>query len=78
MRSANTYVFSEKDMPGYKRREYGRGPQSDDEGEVRGRSYLYEKQKREARKKEARRRNEPYVRKTIPSRCLSGLEVDFC
>lgn len=55
----NSYVFTEKDLPGYENRVnvlFGEA-----------RSALYETMKREARKKDRKKKWEPYVRKTIPS-----------
>ncbi|KAL1988997.1 hypothetical protein VTN96DRAFT_5760 [Rasamsonia emersonii] len=54
----NSYIFTEKDLPGYKNRVdvlFGEA-----------RSMLYESMKREARKKTHKKKWEPYVRKTIP------------
>lgn len=54
----NTYVFTEKEIPGA------------DKGMAvfgEGRSVLYEHTKREARRKEQGKKWEPYVRKTVPS-----------
>ncbi|KAL2003928.1 hypothetical protein VTN02DRAFT_1624 [Thermoascus thermophilus] len=54
----NSYVFTEKDLPGYENRVnvlFGEA-----------RSALYETMKREARKKDRKKKWEPYVRKTIP------------
>lgn len=59
----NTFVFTEKDLPGYKdkmNRFYN-------ENQPYGRSYLYEQTKRDAKKKERKKKWEPYVRKTVPS-----------
>lgn len=56
----NSYIFSEKDLPGHKNRV--------DEMFGETRSMLYESMKREARKKATKRKWEPYVRKTIPSK----------
>ncbi|KAJ5183763.1 hypothetical protein N7492_001379 [Penicillium capsulatum] len=53
----NTYVFTEKDIPGA------------DKGMAvfgEGRSVLYEHTKREARRREQGKKWEPYVRKTVP------------
>lgn len=55
----NSYIFSEKDLPGQKNRV--------DEIFGETRSLLYESVKREARKKTYKKKWEPYVRKTIPS-----------
>lgn len=57
----NTYVFTEKDIPGA-----AKGTAVF--GETR--SALYEASKREARRKEQGKKWEPYVRKTIPSMYL--------
>lgn len=57
----NSYVFTERDIPGYKNRVdvlFGEA-----------RSALYESMKREAKKKTHKKKWEPYVRKTIPSMC---------
>ncbi|KAL4889318.1 transcription initiation factor IIF, beta subunit-domain-containing protein [Aspergillus ambiguus] len=53
----NTYVFTEKDVPGHENRMVVFGE---------ARSALYESMKRDARKKERRKKWEPYVRKTVP------------
>lgn len=55
----NSYIFTEKDLPGYENRVnllFGEA-----------RSALYESMKREARKKDRKKKWEPYVRRTIPS-----------
>lgn len=54
----NTYLFTEKDVPGAER---GMAVF----GETR--SALYEAMKRDARRKEQGKKWEPYVRKTVPS-----------
>lgn len=54
----NTYVFTEKDIPGVENRLATFGET---------RSALYEAMKREARKKDLKKKWEPYVRKTVPS-----------
>jgi transcription initiation factor TFIIF subunit beta len=57
----NSYVFTERDIPGHKNRLdvlFGEA-----------RSALYESMKREAKKKAQKKKWEPYVRKTIPSMC---------
>ncbi len=63
-RPKNAFVFSEKDMPGYKRKPLG--PRDEEESSYHGRSYLYEKNKRDSKKKENKKRFEPYTRKPIP------------
>ncbi|OJJ84672.1 transcription factor IIF subunit TFG2 [Aspergillus glaucus CBS 516.65] len=55
----NTYVFTEKDIPGVENRLATFGET---------RSALYEAMKREARKKDLKKKWEPYVRKTVPKR----------
>ncbi|KAF9894629.1 hypothetical protein FE257_006517 [Aspergillus nanangensis] len=53
----NTYVFTEKEIPGHENRMVVFGE---------ARSALYESMKRDLRKKERKKKWEPYVRKTIP------------
>ncbi|KAI9925026.1 hypothetical protein ASPWEDRAFT_45159 [Aspergillus wentii DTO 134E9] len=53
----NTYLFTEKDVPGADNRAIAFGEQ---------RSALYESVKREAKRKERNKKWQPYVRKTIP------------
>ncbi|KAJ5367098.1 Transcription initiation factor IIF beta subunit [Penicillium brevicompactum] len=53
----NTFLFTEKDIPGVENRMASFGET---------RSVLYESQKREAKRREQGKRWEPYVRKTIP------------
>lgn len=54
----NTFVFTEKDIPGVENRLASIGET---------RSVLYESMKRDAQKKDRKKRWEPYVRKTVPS-----------
>lgn len=54
----NTYIFTEKDIPGAENRMAVFGET---------RSALYETMKRDARRREQGKRWEPYVRKTVPS-----------
>ena len=56
-------VFSEKDLPGYKRKSFTLRDPNDDS---QGRSFLYEKNKREIKKRENKKRFEPYARRPIP------------
>lgn len=60
----NTYVFTEKEIPGQENRTVVFGE---------ARSALYEAVKRDARKKERKKKWEPYVRKTINSMWPSAL-----
>ncbi|KAL4925490.1 transcription factor IIF subunit TFG2 [Aspergillus undulatus] len=53
----NTYLFTEKDVPGHENRMVTFGGT---------RSALYEQMKRDARRKERKQKWEPYVRKTVP------------
>ncbi|KAL4786634.1 transcription initiation factor IIF, beta subunit-domain-containing protein [Aspergillus varians] len=53
----NTFLFTEKDIPGHDNRMITFGE---------ARSALYESMKRDARRKERKKKWEPYVRKTIP------------
>lgn len=59
----NTFVFTEKDPPGY----VDRGAIMFGGGGGQGRSYLYEQAKRETASRARRGRWEPYARRTIPS-----------
>lgn len=60
----NTFVFTEKDLPGYK----DKAQILFQDGQTHGRSYLYEQMKRNARKTDTKRKKwEPYARKTILS-----------
>lgn len=54
----NTFLFTEKDIPGHENRMVTFGET---------RSALYESMKRDARRKERKKKWEPYVRKTVPS-----------
>ena len=54
----NTYLFTERDLPGHENRMVVFGE---------ARSALYESMKRDMRKKERKKKWEPYVRKTVPS-----------
>ena len=70
-RAPSAFIFSEKDMPGFKSRAI---PTFAVDGEIpmtQARSYLYEDNQKELRKKENKKRWEPYGRKAIPSRQIS-------
>jgi len=54
----NTFVFTEKDIPGAENRLASFGEK---------RSALYEAMKRDARRRQQGKKWEPYVRKTVPS-----------
>ncbi|KAI5306911.1 hypothetical protein KEM56_006472 [Ascosphaera pollenicola] len=59
----NTYIFSEKDLPGH----VDKANILFNETQTHGRSYLYEQMKKDANKKPSKSRKwEPYIRKTIP------------
>jgi transcription initiation factor TFIIF subunit beta len=63
-RPRNAFVFSERDMPGFKRKSIGA---RDEEGNnYHGRSYLHEKNKRDSKRRESKKRFEPYTRRAIP------------
>ncbi|KAI9374373.1 transcription initiation factor IIF, beta subunit-domain-containing protein [Aspergillus egyptiacus] len=53
----NTFLFTEKDIPGHENRMVTFGE---------ARSALYESMKRDARRKERKKKWEPYIRKTVP------------
>jgi hypothetical protein len=59
-------VFSEKDLPGYKPRSFAWDEVDDEGNPIQGRSYLYERHKREQKKKENKGRFTPYARRPIP------------
>ncbi|KAL4969379.1 transcription factor IIF subunit TFG2 [Aspergillus stella-maris] len=60
----NTFLFTEKDVPGHENRMVTFGGT---------RSALYEQMKRDARRKERKHKWEPYVRKTVPKQtALAG------
>ena len=65
-RPKNTYIFSERDLPGYKRRKQNI---PDDDADELGptRSNLYTNNLRDARRKENKGRFVPSYRKAIPS-----------
>ncbi|KAI5287972.1 hypothetical protein KEM54_005570 [Ascosphaera aggregata] len=58
----NTYIFSEKDLPGH----IDKANILFNETQTHGRSYLYEQMKKDSKKKHKSKKWEPYVRKTIP------------
>lgn len=62
----SAFVFSEKDLPGYKGRSFAMNDIDEDGNPIQGRSYLYEKARRDAKKKETKGRFEPYTRRPIP------------
>lgn len=71
-RPRNAFVFSEKDLPGYKKRPIG--PGGGEDSNYHGRSYLYEKNKRDSKRKESKKRFEPYTRRPIPKQtAIAGI-----
>lgn len=71
-RPRNAFVFSEKDMPGYKKRLVG--SREEESSNYHARSYLYEKNKRDSKRKENRKRFEPYTRRPIPKQtAIAGI-----
>lgn len=62
----SAFVFSEKDLPGYKGRSFAMNEIDEDGNPLLGRSYLYEKARRDAKRKESKGRFEPYARRPIP------------
>lgn len=61
-----TMVFSEKDKAGYKPKTWAWDDLDEDGNPGQGRSYLYEAQRREERKKESKGRYTPYAKRPIP------------
>jgi hypothetical protein len=59
-------IFSEKDLPGYKPRSFAWDDLDEDGNPAQGRSYLYERHKRDIKKKENKGRFTPYARRPIP------------
>jgi len=72
----NAFIFSEKDLPGYKRKSFAMVDPDQDGVSSQGRSILYEKAKREARRKENKGRFEPYARRPIPKHtAINGVVI---
>jgi len=65
-RPGQALVFSEKDLPGYKPRTFAWDDIGEDGNPGQGRSFLYERHKREQKKKENKGRFVPYARRPIP------------
>lgn len=60
------FVFSEKDLPGYKPKTFSWDEVDEDGNPGQGRSFLYERHRREQKKKENKGRFVPYSRRPIP------------
>jgi hypothetical protein len=68
-----TLVFSEQDLPGYRRKPLFWGNDEDEDAPGIVRSQVYEKIKRDEKRKEANGKWEPYARKAIPKKtALTG------
>lgn len=65
-RPGQAMVFSEKDLPGYKPRPFSWDDIDEEGNPGQGRSFLYERHKRELKKKENKGRYTPYTRRPIP------------
>ncbi|EXJ86212.1 hypothetical protein A1O1_06582 [Capronia coronata CBS 617.96] len=65
-RPGQAMVFSEKDLPGYKPRPFAWDDIDEEGNPGQGRSFLYERHKREVKKKENKGRYTPYTRRPIP------------
>jgi hypothetical protein len=59
-------VFSEKDLPGYKPKGFSWDEVDEDGNPGQGRSFLYERHRREQKKKENKGRFVPYSKRPIP------------
>jgi TFIIF, beta subunit N-terminus len=71
-RPRNAFVFSEKDLPGYKKRSIG--ARGEEDSNYHGRSYLYENNKRDSKRKQSKKRFEPYTRRPIPKQtAIAGI-----
>ncbi|EXJ85068.1 hypothetical protein A1O3_05743 [Capronia epimyces CBS 606.96] len=65
-RPGQAMVFLEKDLPGYKPRPFTWDDIDEEGNPGQGRSFLYERHKREIKKKENKGRYTPYTRRPIP------------
>jgi hypothetical protein len=65
-RPGSALIFSEKDLPGYKPKVFSWDEVDEDGNPGQARSYLYERHKREEKKKANKGRFVPYTRKPIP------------
>jgi transcription initiation factor TFIIF subunit beta len=65
-RPGQAFVFSEKDLAGYKPRAFAWDDIDEEGNPGQGRSFLYERHKREVKKKENKGRFVPYSRRPIP------------
>src|ERR1700761_2243259 len=65
-KAGQAFVFSEKDLPGYKPKSFAWDDVDEEGNPGQGRSYLYERHKREQKKKENKGRFVPYTRRPIP------------
>lgn len=70
------FVFSEKDLPGYKSKTFGWDDVDEEGNPGQGRSYLYEKHKKELKKKENKGRFVPYTKRSIPKQTAIAGIVD--
>jgi hypothetical protein len=59
-------VFSEKDLPGYKPKTFAWDDVDEEGNPGQGRSFLYERHRRDQKKKENKGRFVPYTRRPIP------------
>lgn len=65
-RPGQAFIFSEKDLPGYKPRTFAWDDMDEEGTPGQRRSFLYERHKRELKKKENKGRFVPYTRRPIP------------
>ena len=65
-RPGQAFVFSERDLPGYKPKAFSWDDVDEDGNPGQGRSFLYERHRREQKKKENKGRFIPYARRPIP------------
>ncbi|KAK4943877.1 hypothetical protein LTR10_016593 [Elasticomyces elasticus] len=65
-RPGSAFVFSEKDLPGYKPRTFAWDDMDEEGTPGQKRSFLYERHKRELKKKENKGRFVPYAKRPIP------------
>lgn len=65
-RPGQVLVFSEKDKPGFKAKTFAWDDLDEDGNPGQGRSFLYEQQRKEEKRKENKGRYTPYSRRPIP------------
>ena len=75
-RPGQAFVFSEKDLPGYKPKTFAWDDVDEEGNPGQGRSFLYERHRREQKQKENKGRFVPYSRRPIPKQTAVAGTVD--